>query len=373
MKKSGKTKRVSKKNSKTKNVAVFCGSLYRAGAEHVTLYLAKGLKKLGYHTEIITCEEKDYEYDVPKGIERYVLNDNTSPNSPVIIIRNLRAILKRERIDILLVITTPLCIYAMPAAIGLKLKIIVSERNDPTHFGGRKITKYLSEWLMKGGDGFVFQTHDAKKYYEKWLNGRGEIIYNPLFIDDFPPPNEGSPEKTIIAVGRLDQQKNHALLIRAFAECEEINQEYKLIIYGEGVLRPKLEELIRSLGMEKYIALPGNVPDVCERIRTASLYVLPSNFEGMPNTLIEAMALGLPCISTDCPIGGPSELIKNGINGILISVGDKEMLKEKMKEILTRPEYGRKMGQSAALIRETLSEEQILEQWANYIERIMAE
>lgn len=356
-----------------KNIAVFCGSLYRGGAEHVTVYLAEGLKRMGYHTEIITCLKRQYEYEPPEGIKRYVLKGDNSSGTVAKMIWNLREYLINDHIDMLLVIGTPLSSYAMLACIGLNLKIIISERNAPTHFSGKKITKYSCELLMRRADGFVFQTHDAKEYYHKWLKGRGEIIYNPLFIEGFPAPSKERPRKTIVAVGRLDEQKNHALLIRAFAECDEVNQDYKLIIYGEGGLRAELEELISGLGMEGRIELPGNVPNVCERIQTASLYVLPSNFEGMPNALIEAMALGLPCISTDCPIGGPSELIRDGINGILVPVGDKEKLKEKMKYVLSLSDHGRLIRNNAVLIRETLAEEKILCKWADYIERIMSE
>lgn len=355
------------------NIAVFCGSLYRSGAEHVTVYLAEGLKHLGYNTVIITCYKRQQEYSVPEGIKRYILDYTGSKKNIAQMIIYLRKILKNDKIDVLCVLTTPLSVYAIPASVGLGVKVIISERNDPTHFAGRLITKYLSTWCMKKADGFVFQTQDAKAYYNTQLKGRGRVIYNPLFSDNLPCPYEGKPEKTIVAVGRLNPQKNHIMLIRAFAECPEINQEYKLVIYGEGELRLKLEKIISDLGIAESVLLPGNVPDVCEKIRKTSLYVLPSNFEGMPNALIEAMALGLPCISTDCPIGGPSELIENGVNGVLIPTDDKLRLIEKMKEILFTPMLSDRLRKNAVLIRKTLDKDQILAQWAKYIEEIAYE
>ena len=354
-----------------KNVAVFCGSLYRGGAERVTIYLANGLSNLGYHTEIITCSQKEIEYDLPSNVKRHILGDSST--CTLAMIKKLRTILMENHIDILIVITTPLSIYAMPAVAGLNIKVIVSERNDPTHFEGKKRTKYLSDILMRRADGFVFQTHDAKEYYKNRINGKGVVIHNPIFSNIKLTSSKEIPEKTIVAVGRLDPQKNHMLLIRSFAECDELNREYKLIIYGEGILRLKLEELVRELGMEGQIELPGNVPDVYNKIHNASLFVLSSNYEGMPNALIEAMALGLPCISTDCPIGGPSELIQDGINGILVPVGDKEALKGKMKEMLLIPGLGNEIGKAAKSICEKLSKEKILAQWADYIERILNE
>lgn len=350
-------------------IAVFCGSLYRGGAERVTIYLAKGLRRLGYYTEIITCSRKEYEYDVPDGVERYILDDIST--NTAMMIKRLRGGLLKSKIDVLLVIGTPLCIYAIPATIGTRIKVIVSERNDPTHFAGRLITKCIKELFMRRADGYVFQTHDAKKYYSKKLRGRGEIIYNPLFAENIPLPYTGEPEKVIVAVGRLDQQKNHSILIHAFAECPQLNQEYTLVIYGEGVLRSELNTLIRQLGMEERIFLPGNIKDVYHKIKTAALYVLPSNFEGMPNSLIEAMAVGLPCISTDCPIGGPSELIENGVNGYLVPVGDKERLKRAINLLLNDSKLNKKIRNEAIKIKGILDEDNILNEWQLYIERVL--
>lgn len=357
-------------NSKKKNVAVFCGSLYRGGSELVTIYLAEGLKRRGYNTEIITCSKRDYEYEEPKGIKRHVLICSEEKKFFLKMVHRLRRVLKTDNIDMLLVISCPLCVYAIPATTGLDVKVIVSERNDPTHFAGKRITKWLSYTLMKHADGFVFQTHDAKAYFSKKLNNCGVVIYNPVFTKNLPEVFCGSRSKRIVAVGRLSQQKNHRLLIEAFSECDKINQEYRLVIYGEGKLREELEKMISNLHMEEKIELPGNVSDVCEKIKDASLFVLSSDFEGMPNALIEAMAIGIPCISTDCPIGGPSELIQSGMNGVLIPIGDKAKLKENMMHLLLSQSVVIDTAANAMRIRELLSEKKILMEWITYIERV---
>ena len=114
-------------------------------------------------------------------------------------------------------------------------------------------------------------------------------------------------------------KKNQKILIEAFSKIEGAYPEYELIIYGEGSLRETLEKQVRDLGIEQKVKLPGNDANVLEKIRDAGIFVLSSNYEGMPNALIEAMALGIPSISTDCPCGGPKTLVQPYINGLLFS------------------------------------------------------
>ena len=161
-------------------------------------------------------------------------------------------------------------------------------------------------------------------------------------------------------------QKNQKMLIEAFSKIHSNYPEYQLVIYGEGKLRHQLQEQIDLLGLQERISLPGSRSDVLEQIKDASLFVLPSDFEGMPNVLIEAMALGLPCISTDCPCGGPRELIQNGVNGILISVGDVEALACEMSKVLDDSEMSALLGKNAVQIREKLNMEKIGKEWLTF-------
>jgi glycosyltransferase involved in cell wall biosynthesis len=218
----------------------------------------------------------------------------------------------------------PGALFDVPACVGLGIKHIISERNDPAHFGGSTITRIVSRLLMRKANGFVFQTKDAQAFYGGEIAKHSVIIPNPLFIgDDYPDTQYvGEREETIVTTGRLNKQKNHPLLIRAFKRIAVEFPEYKLIIYGEGPERQNDEALISELGLQERVLLPGTINDVPAKIYKSSLYVLSSDFEGMPNALMEAMALGLPCISTDCPCGGPRELIYKGYIGMLVPVDD---------------------------------------------------
>jgi len=290
-------------------------------------------------------------------------------------ISRIRGELKRIKPDVLVTMGVPGALFDVPACAGLGIKHIISERNDPAHFAGHTFTRIISRLLMHRADGFVFQTKDAKAFYSGEIAKRSVVIPNPLFIGDDCPDTQyvGEREKTIVTTGRLNKQKNHPLLIRAFKRIVEEYPDYKLIIYGEGPERKNDETLIRELGLQKRVLLPGSINDVLEKICKSSLYVLSSDFEGMPNALMEAMALGLPCISTDCPCGGPRELIENEINGILVPVGDKHALVNALEQLITNRKMALQMGKNALAIRETHSKDVICQRWLDYFKQVVGE
>ena len=135
--------------------------------------------------------------------------------------------------------------------------------------------------------------------------------------------------------------------------------EYELIIYGEGSLRETLEKQVRDLGIEQKVKLPGNDANVLEKIRDAGIFVLSSNYEGMPNALIEAMALGIPSISTDCPCGGPKTLVQPYINGLLFPVEDVDALVSCIKYFIENEEKANEIGMRATEIRTLLASNRI--------------
>jgi len=287
-------------------------------------------------------------------------------------ISRIRNELKRIRPDVLVTMGVPGALFDVPACAGLDIKHIISERNDPAHFGGSTITRIVSRLLMQKADGFVFQTKDAQSFYGGEIATRSVVVPNPLFIGDNYPDTQyaGEREKTIVTTGRLNKQKNHPLLIRAFKRIAEEFPEYKLIIYGEGPERQNDETLISELGLQERVLLPGTINDVPAKIYKSSLYVLSSDFEGMPNALMEAMALGLPCISTDCPCGGPRDLTTDGKDCLLVPVGDEDALADAMRKVLSNERFAKELGKNAMKIRERLSLDKVCRQWYEYLQNI---
>jgi glycosyltransferase involved in cell wall biosynthesis len=193
------------------------------------------------------------------------------------------------------------------------------------------------------------------------------VIRNPMSAKFFRPRFGGEREKTIVAVGRPVDYKNHRLLIEAFARIASDYPQYRLIIYGEGELRETLVKEVAELGLAERIQLPGNSEQIEEDIYRAMIYVLPSDFEGSPNSLIEAMLLGLACISTDCPCGGPAELITHGENGLLTPVGDVAKLAENLRYLLDNPHLIENFGRAAQALQELYEPQAVYETWERYL------
>lgn len=172
-------------------------------------------------------------------------------------------------------------------------------------------------------------------------------------------------------MGRMDQNKNHAMQLRAFAALQDRYPGYELVIYGDGELRSSLEELAQELAIADCVRFPGVVPDVAERIGRASLFLLTSYSEGVSNALIEALALGLPTIATDVPSGGTEELMEDGVNGLVIPAGDQKALESAMDRMLSEPAYADRLGREASKIQERLAPERVNALWKAYFESVM--
>ena len=193
------------------------------------------------------------------------------------------------------------------------------------------------------------------------------ILKNPINPQFFRERYRGEREKTIVTVGRVDENKNHKMLVKAFAGIADEFPEYRLIIYGDGDKREELMKMAESLGLQDRVLLPGNISNVADAICKTRVFVLSSNKEGMPNALIEAMVMGLTVISTDCPCGGPKELIDPGINGLLVPVGDEKILQENLHFVLNNLQKSDLMGENAKKTCEIYSSGKVLEEWENYL------
>ena len=339
------------------------------GAQRVCLNLIRWLNNKNNEVLLLIYRKDEtggFKYDLT-GIDHKYLSEGVITK-----ILDIRKYIKVFRPELIVSFGVPNCLFDIPATIGLDVKKIVCERNDPAHFAGRMSTKVISRLLMKLANGYVFQTRDAQNFYGGNVAKHSVVIPNPLLLER-EIINTSLPivrEKTIVTTGRLNKQKNHPLLIRAFKTISEKFPEYKLIIYGEGQERYNDEKLISDLNLNDRVLLPGPVNDVIGTIRTASLFVMSSDFEGMPNSLMEAMSVGIPCISTDCPCGGPKSLIENYKNGILFTVGNQGELEEAMIRVLSNPDLSIQLSRNALNINKTHSLDIICNEWMNFFYKV---
>ena len=248
------------------------------------------------------------------------------------------------------------------AGIGLKNKIVLSERNDPHKVPFKWIQRKMRDLSLWLADVVVFQTEDAKKYFCKKTRSKGTIILNPI-NPTLPEPYQGARKKEFVAVGRLAKQKNFPLLINAFKEFTNTFKNYKLTIYGEGPEREMLQALIDNLGLTDKVNMPGFATNVYEKIVDSTAYISSSDFEGMSNSMLEAMCMGIPVICTDCPIGGARQVINNRENGFLVPTGNVGAMSTAMFEIVGNPGTASQVAERAAELRDNLNVNSISRQW----------
>ncbi len=358
-------------------IAFLFGSLARGGAERMISYLANDFAQRGQDVAIVTLDNGPAGYALDPRVRHVKLNiAGSSQNIFQSIRRNLAGnrVLKRhldgEKYDV--VVT-----FSLKAAINLMLihplrrpwRVIASERANPRYSKTGRLQKLLRSWMLRKLDGFVFQTHRVSLCYPEFLREKGTVIPNGLFENVLDLAPGGREQTRIVAVGRLAPQKRYDVLLDAFQRVSGRHPDWMLDIYGEGSLRQSLQARCADLDITDKVVFHGSVPDVPEKLRQAGLFVMASQFEGMPNALMEAMALGLPCISTDCEFG-PGELIENGKNGILVPVGDVDALADAMEQLLSDPAAAQKLGQNALAIRQSHTGARIAGQYYDYIRRI---
>lgn len=356
---------------------VIAGGLKRGGAERVTVRLAEYFVAHGKKVAVVTSTgPSEDEYQLCPDVDRYAIRKSPkymSTREYPRAITEYHKLFKRLKPKLVLIMSVPDCWYIILSLMGIDTRIVVSERNDPRNFSGKKVVKVLSRALMKKADGFVFQTEMAKNFYSRKIGEKSHVIPNPIPINEIPTVDYQGTSDVIVTMGRLQEQKNHKMLIDAFNKVHLQKPEVRLHIYGEGRLREELENYIYEIGLKGVVQLKGNHLSVLNQIKDARMFVLSSNYEGMPNALMEALTMGLPCISTDCPCGGPKALINDGVSGILVPVNDSSSLSEAMLSLLQDNSKCKRMSETAkAEMRERFNIDIIGNEWLAFLENILS-
>lgn len=351
-----------------KKIAIVTRSMFGGGAERVIAQLIKYLDNSDIECILITVDNEEVFFEIPQTVNLIAIGkkSNNKIIDRLLRYKKIREVINDYRPDVVLSLPEDIGVYVIAALLGTGIPTIVSERNNPWVMPDKKITRILRNITYPFAKGIIFQTEMAMSFFSLNIQNKGVVLKNPIDISRIPAPHEAKREKIVVAAGRLDKQKNFSLLIRGFAEFQKLYPDYKLIIYGEGRERSELENLANSLLNKNTYSFPGRQNDLLERIKDASMFVLSSDYEGMPNVLLEAMCMGIPVISTDCPSGGPKEVIENNINGILIPVGDQKALVNAMIK-LTDEKFSKKLSENAYLLKKELTDPHIFESWKNYL------
>ncbi len=368
-----------KKVEEGKYICFYIGSLHKGGAERVFVNLAEYFQEKGYRVTMVTQYQfgQDEEYVLPKGVRRILsdLTDEELSNSRLVNfcrrVRKLHRIWKNEKPNLVLSCIGKNNFMTIVTTMFTKTRSVVSVVGEAKEEYPGRMMRMLANLLFPFADGIILQTERSRYFFHKKIRRRAVILPNSLNPDFIKPRYEGKRDQRIVAVGRMDANKNHEMMVRAFASLAGRYPEYTLTIYGDGRLRGHLEELAEKLGVSGRVFLPGVIPDVAEQIEKASLFLMTSYSEGVSNALIEALATGLPVISTDVPSGGTVELISDGVNGLVIPPGDGQALEQAMDKILGDPAYADRLGREAVKIQERLAPKRVNEMWQDYFEKIM--
>lgn len=340
------------------NICFVVNKLYDGGTERVVTSLANAMAQNGKNVSILRFECKQDEYDCAPQIQKELIDLN---ECRIVFATKVLRFLYKSNYDIIIAFDILPNILCSILKIFSSKVVIISERNAPREVQIHFLNRILRFFTYPLADKIVFQTEEALNFYRKRIQKKGVIICNPVKED--LPFRYKTTEKTIFAMGRLVDQKNYPLLIEAASIIHKKHPEYTFVIFGQGRKKHDLEELIKQIGAESYIYLKGYRNDIYNHIVHFDIYLLTSLYEGMPNSLIEAMSMGFPVIASDCPSGGPRCLIDSFKNGILFINNDINSLVEAIQYMIEHDDEKERMGKSAKQIRDKLCISNIANQW----------
>lgn len=360
------------------NIGFLINDLNAGGAERAAVSLSNYFVNNGNSVEIITFRSGESFYPLDKGVSVSCADFDEIEHTASVKrllgsvqrMFRLRKFIKSKKLDVLVGMSFSMTWYAVFASIFTKTKAIGTERNNPYRYKATKLNTILRKLFYYLCGGYIFQTEKSAGFFTKKLRKKDIIIPNAIFnetVYELEPPQKR--EKVICAVGRLAEQKRFDLLIDAFNQINEKYPEYSLVIFGEGELRDSLEAQCEKLKLTEKVYMPGTNPQAVRLVNRTGVFVLSSDLEGMPNALMEAMAMGVPCVSTRCDMG-PEELIRDGENGLLVDTGSSAQIADAVMRIIKNPELADKLSRNGRKMIETHSIDKICRTWLEFLQKI---
>lgn len=363
-------------------------SLRAGGAERVLSRMANYWAERDWPVTMVTLEPASSDfYALHPAVERVGLDVSgmsttvwRAVRSNLHRIRALRRAIRASRPEIVISFMVPTTVVTLLAARTERVPVIVSERMDP-----RAPLSRMWAWLRRLtyplAQAVVVQTLEARQWAHGFMRSDAvHVIPNPVStslranasadVADVAGEFDGGGGH-IIGVGRMDAQKGFDLLVRAFATCRDRRPGWTLTILGDGEERPRLKALAEQLGIAPHVRLPGTVPDPTPFLRRADLFVLSSRSEGFPNALLEAMALGVPVVATNCS-SGPRLIVRDDVDGLLVPSDDVGALADAMAALMDDEPRRLRMGENAMAVNTRFEIDRVMQTWETVIDDILS-
>ncbi len=362
-------------------IVFFIWGLRAAGAERVMSLLANHWASKGAEVLILPLADGQakpfYPLDPAIAVRPLDLLGESSSVFEAIAnnLRRLRVVrraFKEARPDVVISFIDKANAIAVLASRGLGFPVVISERTDPSRRSLGRFWEALRRFAYPRADCVIFQSRAVLEWFPPIVRSKGRVIPNPV-----PPPpasaaipSERAPGLRLVAIGRLFPVKGFDLLLRAFAQAAPRIPDGRLEVWGEGPERASLERLARELGLSGSARFMGITDRPFDVLRNADVFVMPSRAEGFPNALVEAMACGLPVISSDFG-GAAREILRDGVDGLLVPREDPSSLAEAMVRLSEDPELRGRLSGRAVEVVERFSHDRVMGLWEDAIRDAM--
>lgn len=343
-------------------------NMYVGGAAKQIGLTAAGLAERGHDVSIYTYVGESLETEIDSRIT-YIAEANPPKSrlsnllfTPV----HIHRIVKDRKPDVVVSWGTDAGGLTVLGCKGLPVKVVFSERLDPYH--EKTLNLRLMKVLCGYSDGGVFQTNMVRNYYARIR--KSVVCPNPidpnLKIESFLPMSER--KKEITWVGRMiNVHKRMDVAVKAFSIIHSQYPEYVLSFYGDGPDIDATKALVKEYGLEKSVLFLGTVKNVIEYVKKSRVSLMTSDFEGIPNVIIESFAAGTPVVSTDCSPGGARVLIQDSYNGFIVPAGDYKALADKVLSLLSDDKHSEEFVTRSKDKLESLDYDRILDSWNDFI------
>lgn len=365
------------------NIVFYTQSLFKGGTERVVTLLAERFASAGYATTIATIDQGEGEFELSDRVRRIYLGLCTDDHQKGRLTRMwlrrkyLREFLKKEKPDVVISFLKWPIFYSLSAIRGLDIPVITAERSNPDVSFASRFDKLCARLYMRRAAGYVFQTKGQHEFFIPYIPQKKDnsvIILNPLSEAYMDVHRVTEREKSVVHHARLVDFKDQQLMIRAFKRVHEKHPDYVLKIYGEDShdgTKELLEKTITELQANDYCFLMGGDVRFEEVIPKGSVYLFSSYYEGLSNSVLEAMAMGMPIVATDCPCGGNRTLITDGVDGLLVPILEEEPMARAVCRLIEDRELAERLGANARKITERANIDNVFEQWRVYIEQVV--